>query len=140
MYQYPPIGARYDKDMLCHMHSRVGTRRKYCVVFQFERVNNRSRHQGAMKSRKTVFWLGIFLLILVVCFFIPVVVFQANHDSDCGAVDDGHDCFCLCHALVLDVPVGIGPMMTDCRGSTFSICCSRYSLLLVSLIYRPPAA
>jgi len=84
--------------------------------------------------------LRIFLLIIVVCFFVPVVVFGADHDADCSVNDAGHDCFCLCHAFVLDLPLSSNFVSMNDKGLILSVGCSQYSLLLVSSIFRPPVA
>lgn len=84
--------------------------------------------------------LRVLLIIVVACFFVPVIVFQADHDSDCCSDDSGHDCFCLCHAFVMDVPSNLTSISANDKGATLPVCCSHYSLLLVSSIFRPPVA
>lgn len=93
-----------------------------------------------MKSRRIMLCLRIFLLIVVICFFVPVVVFQVDHDADCCANDSCHDCFCLCHALVLDIPSNLNVISSNDKGTTLPVYCSNYSLLLVPAIFRPPVA
>ncbi len=93
-----------------------------------------------MENKRTMLCLRIFLLILVVCFFVPVVVFGTDHDSDCGANDSCHDCFCLCHAFVTDIPSQANLWYANDDGSILSVGCSHYSLLLASSIFRPPVA
>ena len=84
-------------------------------------------------------WVYVALMVALACLFVPVVVFNADHDADCCANDSDHDCFCMCHALVLNVPLQESLWYANDEGSVLSVGCSQYSLLLVSSIFRPPA-
>jgi len=83
--------------------------------------------------------LRLLLVVVLVCLFVPVVVIGVDHDSDCEANHSCHDCFCLCHISVFDLPLQPGFLTANDNGSVFTLGSSRYSLLLVSYIFRPPA-